>query len=184
MKKWLIIGLFSILAVLQIVVPLSMILKRESVIALGAEFKFKTAPVDPYDAFRGRYVSLRMEQGKVAIPSGLGLKYGQKVYAAIIVDAQGFAMISAVTINKPAGLPYMVAKVRYIFKNEVQLDLPIDRYYMEEKAAPAAEKLYQKHSRRDKKDAFVTVKIKDGFAIVTGLYVGGEKIEEAIKKDS
>jgi hypothetical protein len=53
---------------------------------------------------------------------------------------------------------------------------------MEESAAPLAEKVYREHSRRGKEDAYVTVKIKDGFVVVDGLYVGGKKIEALIKE--
>ena len=56
MKSKLIIGLFLGVSFIQIITPLSMIIKRESVLKNGGQFKFKTAPVDPYDAFRGRYV--------------------------------------------------------------------------------------------------------------------------------
>jgi uncharacterized membrane-anchored protein len=71
--------------------------------------------------------------------------------------------------------------VRYISGDKVYLDLPIDRYYMEEKAAPAAERVYRQHTQRDKQDAYVTVRVKDGFAVIEGLFVGGQKIEDAVR---
>ena len=159
-----------------------MIVKRESTLKEGMPFRFKTAPVDPYDAFRGRYVALRVDAGKVTKTQGVDLKYGQKIYAQVDVDEQGFAKISKITIQKPQGLPYLVAKVAYPSGNEVSLNLPIDRYYMEEKAAPRAEQVYREHSRRDKQDTYVIVKIKDGFAVIEGLYVGGQRIEEVVKQ--
>lgn len=181
MKRPLIIGLFCCLALVQIVTPLSMIAKRESVLKNGEQFKFKTVPVDPYDAFRGRYVALKMEKDRVPIPEGVKLRNGQRVYAHITVDEQGFAEISTVTTSRPQGLPYIQAKVRYVYKNELQLDLPIDRYYMEEKSAPAAEIIYRQHNTRKKQDAYVLVRIKDGFVVIEGLYVGGKRIEEVVK---
>ncbi len=181
MRKELIIGLFSGLILLQIAAPLSMIVKRESVLKNGIPFRFKTAPVDPYDAFRGRYVALRVEANKAIKPQGVDLKHGQKIYALIIVDEQGFANVFQITARKPQGAAYLTAKVSYFSSENVIIDLPIDRYYMEEKSAPLAEKVYREHSRRDKQDAYVIVRIKDGFAVIENLYVGGQRIEEVLK---
>ncbi len=64
----------------------------------------------------------------------------------------------------------------------MRLELPFERYYMEEGAAPKAEDLYRQHNQRNKQDAYLTIKVKDGQSAITGLYVAGEKIEDAIKK--
>ncbi len=183
MREELIIGLFSGLILVQIAAPLSMIVKRESVLKNGVSFRFKTAPVDPYDAFRGRYVALGVEANKAVKPQGIDLRSGQKVYVQIIVDENGYAKMSQVTTQKPKDPAFLTAKVSYLSGNNVFLNLPIDRYYMEEKAAPQAEQIYRKHSRRDKQDAYVVVKIKDGFAVIEGLYVGGQRIEEVLKQE-
>ncbi len=181
MRKELFVGLFSGLILLQIATPLSMIVKRELVLKNGMPFRFKTVPVDPYDAFRGRYVALRVEANKAIKPQGVNLKYGQKVYALISADEQGFAKIFQITTQKPQGATYITAKVSYFSGNEVVVDLPIDRYYMEEKAAPRAEKIYREYNRRDKQDAYVIVRIKDGFVVIESLYVGSQRIEEVLK---
>ncbi len=181
MKNGLIIGLFAGLIVLQIATPVSMIAKRESTLRDGVAFRFKTAPVDPYDAFRGRYVAIRAESNKVSKPDGMNLKHGQKVYAQLTVDEQGFAQVSQIAMQKPKDAHYLIASVTYPTGNDIGLNLPIDRYYMEEKAAPRAEQAYLEHSRRGKQDAYVTVKVKDGFAVIEGLYVGEQRIEDLVK---
>lgn len=184
MKNKILIGAFFCVVLLQIATPLSMIVKRESTLKEGVLFRFKTAPVDPYDAFRGRYVALQVKENRVPQSQvDLKLERGQQVYAQIIVDKDGFAIVSQITTQKPDKGSYLSSQVRYTTGKEVILDLPIDRYYMEEKAAPRAEKIYREHSRQDKKDAYVTVKIKDGFGVVEGLYVGGQKIEDLIKAE-
>lgn len=183
MKNKIIIRLFLCLALAQLIVPLSMIAKREIVLRDGVRFKFKVAPVDPYDAFRGRYVALRVDESSVPQVKEIELKYGQAVYALIIVDAQGFAKLAGATINRPEDKAYICARVAgRPYNNKVNLDLPIDRYYMEERAAPLAEKIYQQHVQRNKQDAYILVRIKDGFAVIESLYVGGQRIEETIKQ--
>ncbi len=182
MKKELVVGLFAGLIVLQVALPVSMIVKRESTLKDGASFRFKTAPVDPYDAFRGRYVAIRAEINKVSKPEGVNLKYRQKVYALLNVDEKGFAQVSKIAMQKPNDSAYMIASVAYPTGNDVALDLPIDRYYMEEKAATRAEQAYREHSRREKQDAYVVVRVKDGFAVIEGLYVGDQRIEDAVRQ--
>jgi len=182
MKNKIIIGLFACVCVFQLAVPLSMITQRESVLKHGREIKFKTAPVDPFDAFRGRYVALGIEGSSVALPKGMVLRNGQTVFAHFVFDENGFAKFSTITACRPEGNSYIKAKSRYQSNNMVFLELPFERYYMEESSAPHAEELYRKHNQRAKQDAYITVKVKDGIAVISGLYVGGKKIEEAIKK--
>lgn len=184
MKKEYITGLFVGLICLQIVLPISMIVKREMTLKNGIPFRFKTAPVDPYDAFRGRYVALRVEVNKVSKPEGADLKYGQKVFAQLAVDENGLAKILGVSLRKPKDSTYLTATVAYPSGNDVTLNLPIDRYYMEEKAAPRAEQVYREHSRRDKQDAYVVVRVMNGFAVVEGLYVGDRRIEDIIRQQN
>jgi len=184
MNKKIIIGLFSCLVLIQIVTPLSMIGKREAVLKNGKQFKFKTAPVDPFDAFRGRYVALRIESDSVPNPGNTKFDHGQKVYAHITKDRQGFATFSTVTTKRPYVADYLITTVRYAYsKDKVFLDMPFDRYYMEEEAAPAAERAYRQHSRRKPKDAYITVRIKSGFAVLEELYVGGKPILEFIQQN-
>jgi len=182
MKNRLMIRLFLCLALIQLVVPLSMIARREFVLRDGAQFKFKVAPVDSYDAFRGRYVALRIDENYVPAIKNEKIKRGQAVFVVINLDAQGFARFSEVTTGRPRRGSYIRANVSNVYNDKIYLDLPIDRYYMEEKSAPLAEKIYQRYSQRDKKDAYVVVRIKDGFVVIESLYVGGQKIEDMVKQ--
>lgn len=184
MKKNLIITLFIIVAAIQIATPFSMILKRESVLKHGQSFKFKVAPVDPFDAFRGRYVAIRIEGDKIPLRGRKDFEYGQKAYALIKTNQDGFSSFVDITKVRPQNEPYMEVILGYTSKENIELEFPIDRYYMEEKAAPKAERLYQQHTRRsnDKRDAYIQIKIKDGFPVIEQLYVGGMRIEDAVKK--
>ena len=175
--------LFSCLALIQIATPVSMIARREMTLRNGRQFRFRTAPVDPYDAFRGRYVALRIENGLVPVADDVKLVRNQKVYAHIKEDEEGFAKIVSVGIERPDGDAYLQARVlsRYARGNKVRLHLPFDRYYMDEKVAPAAETAYRRHSRRGRRDTYVAVRIKSGFTVIEELYVGGKPILEFIQ---
>lgn len=185
MRNPLVVGTFFCLAFIQIITPLSMIARRESVLKNGEQFKFKTAPVDPYDAFRGRYVALQIEGADVPVSGEIRLTAGQRVYALIGTDEEGYATFSAIATRRPAAGPYIQAKVGYSIRKvgdgKVRLDLPMDRYYMEEQAAPEAERIYRQHSQRGKQDAYLLVRVQDGFPVIEALYVGGQRIEDALR---
>ncbi|MBK6341440.1 MAG: GDYXXLXY domain-containing protein [Flavobacteriales bacterium] len=59
--------LFLGIALAQLAVPAWMIAGRERVLSQGEVFKFKTAPIDPRDPFRGEYVRLDFE-AESAVP--------------------------------------------------------------------------------------------------------------------
>ncbi len=181
MHKKIVLGLFFALAVVQLSAPVSMILRQENIFKVGEEFKFRTQPVDPFDAFRGRYVALRLEENQVVNTESTNFKSGQQVFAQIVVGADGFAKLGAGTRSAPVDTAFIKARVSYVNGNKVYLDLPIDRYYMQEFKAPRAEELYRKHSSRQVSDAYVVVKISGGVPVVKALYVAGKPIEDLLK---
>lgn len=61
MTNRMMLGIFIVVCVAQLLAPVSMIYTHETTLASGKMFKFKTAPVDPADVFRGKYVALRFE---------------------------------------------------------------------------------------------------------------------------
>jgi uncharacterized membrane-anchored protein len=183
MKNKLIPGIFFFLCAMQIVVPLSMITQREETLKKGLIFNFKTAAIDPFDAFRGRYVALRIEEDSVPLSQGVRLSVGQEAYASIAVKDDGFAKFASVTLRRPQRGPYILVKIRGTMASHVLLDLPMDRYYMEESAAPVAEKIYREHAGLGKKDAYVVVRVRKGMAVIEELRVGGKRIEEAVKDE-
>jgi len=62
--------LFVALVAAQAVLPLTLIAWNEQALASGTHVTLRTAPVDPVDPFRGRYVTLNYEVS--ALPPGYG----------------------------------------------------------------------------------------------------------------
>lgn len=174
--------LFVCLALIQIGAPLYMIGRREMTLRHGRQYRFLTAPVDPYDAFRGRYVALRIEPNSVVVSGEMRFFPGQKVFALIDEDEKGFAKINGLSAVRPDVDTYLAVRVRYMSGNRAYLKLPFDRYYMTEKKAPAAEIAYLQHSRRDKQDAYITVRVSSGFAVLEELYIGGMPVSDFLAK--
>lgn len=164
MKKPLVIALAVVIAI-QLCTPIYRIANKYDILKSGEVFKFRVNPVDPYDAFRGRYVFLSASQ---AVQGG-----GKGGYGMIAVDAEGFAYIASVTDHKPDTGAYVKSNARSWFS------LPIDRYYMDEKFAPKAEMLAW---RRDPdSDYYVAVRVKNGVLVILGLFIDGVAVEDIIR---
>lgn len=161
MKKTLLSVLFITIFV-QILIPSYMIWGKYDVLKNGEEVKIKVAPIDPYDAFRGRYVSLWYD-------NDLSYEQRQGKYGILEIDEEGFATVKKVEKEQPKGELYLTSQ------NEDYFYIPLDRYYMEEKLAPKAEEMIS-----GEKEAYVTIRIKGDKSVLSGLYIDGKPVEEIL----
>jgi uncharacterized membrane-anchored protein len=175
MKHWRLVVLFLV-ALAQLAVPGSLIWKREQTLRRGSVWKFRTAPVDPVDAFRGRYVALKFEAETHEVPSAPSTDWGGTVFATLRNDPEGFAEIDQVRLTRPSSDDYIVAR-----SNGKRVSLPFDKYWVTERDAPAAEAAYLAQSRRDKRNAFVTVRVFRGDAAMEQLYLDGQPLGEYLR---
>src|ERR1044071_7720133 len=103
MMKNIVIGAFVLMVCAQWAVPLSLIRDANKTIRQGAEYKFKTAPVDPVDPFKGKYITLDYElrnyypldTNEVHFPES------STVYALLEEDSAGFAKIRKLVQEPP-----------------------------------------------------------------------------------
>jgi uncharacterized membrane-anchored protein len=175
MKYWRLIALI-IVAGIQLAVPASLVWKREHTLREGSVWKFRTAPVDPVDAFRGRYVALQFDAETQEISPPADARYRQTVYVTLRQNADGFAEIDRVSVDMPATNDFFEAQL-----TGKTVDLPFDKYWVTERDAPAAETAYRALSRRDRQNAFVTVRILRGDAALEQLYLDGQPLGEYLR---
>jgi hypothetical protein len=175
-------GCFALMAAAQLAVPAWMIVNHEETLRTGELFKFRTMPVDPYDAFRGRYVWLRIEQDSLPVPLGVQWARGQEVFATIETDTNGFSKLGALRATRPDKLPYLMVRINQIYGQTAYVHAPLDRFYMEESLAPAAEKAYREHSRATNRTAYITVRIRDGSSVIENLWIDGRPIHEFVTR--
>ena len=64
----------------------------------------------------------------------------------------------------------------------VHLDIPFSRYYMEETKAPKAERFMWSRELRENTEIWLEVRVLDGKAATTGLFVDGVPIEDMVKE--
>lgn len=179
---------FSLALALAFGVPLAMIHTQTRILEKGTPVKIRTRPVDPYDPFRGRYVQLGFDDSNIPLadPAG-GVERGDTLYAVLAIDEAGYGAIVEARIEEPADGFYIAAKARHASATDVWIDLPFDRYYMNERVAPEAERLYVEANRRalDSGAAepfpdgnYALVRILDGAAAIEAVFLENQRIED------
>lgn len=177
----------------QWAVPVYLVQRGQTTLAQGTQYRFRTAPIDPVDPFRGRYVVLDFEAARLALRNGAdAFEAGRRVYAPIVVGDDGFATLGAPAAAAPASGDYLEVEVQWVNAGEIGLRLPFDRYYMDEHAAPEAERRYWEASRPrgttdaedPRKPAFVTVRVRNGYAVLEELYIDGKPVRELLRASS
>ncbi|HUU08953.1 MAG TPA: GDYXXLXY domain-containing protein [Phycisphaerae bacterium] len=181
-RRAVVLGLFAVLAVAQLAASVGMIARQELVLRHGRVYKFRAAPVDPFDALRGRFVALGFESNTVPKVEGFVVAHGDRVYALVEEDADGFARLTGLVRQRPPDDAAIPVTVNYTYRAEVRLELPFDRYYLEEDIAPEAEAAYRQRAREGNRDAYVTVRVWKGHAVLEELYVGGKPILEFLRE--
>jgi len=153
--------LFVVFAAACVYAPLSIVWKYENTLRHGTLFKFRTAPVDPVDAFRGRYVTLSFADNFLPAEKPATAKDkdsyvpGGIQYVRFAPDAEGFAKPVEISRAPLAGDDVITAENTWWSSVELnrspgwRLQYPFSRYYLPEDIAPMAEKLYLEANRRD-----------------------------------
>lgn len=105
------IVVFAVIVLAQLYIPASMISSQQAVLTNGVAHKLLTAPLDPYDPFRGRYVSLSfaIEETKLfadqfesfSLPDEIGAYQDFVVYVLLAKGEDGFSFVKDVSFEKP-----------------------------------------------------------------------------------
>lgn len=186
-KKKYTILIFILVALAQLYIPGKMILDREDILANGKTYKFRTAPIDPYDPFKGKYIILNYSENTVIVPNA-DWEFNETIYVSLTTDTAGYAKVRSVSKVKPANnIDFVKAKVNYT--NELSINgginlniqYPFDRYYMEESKALDAELAYRKSAVDTSQVACALVKIKGGESVLKDVLIDGISIKEVVK---
>lgn len=176
---------FVLMVVVQLFVPAKMIWEKELVLDKGTEFMFRTAPVDPSDPFRGKYLVLRFEDNLVEVEDISDWQEDEDVYLSLSKDSEGFAIPVAVSKIKPSSSEdFLVAKVDQLNSpNQVMIAYPFDRFYMEESKAYRAELLYRESMEDSSKVTFASVYVRKGNAVLQDILVNGKPLLDLLEEE-
>lgn len=178
--------LFVAVALAQLVFPAWMIWSHERVLREGEVFRFRTAPIDPRDPFRGEYVQLEFEAESGAWASARpdDIQNGeQRAFGLLMTDSAGFARIAALV----AGIPEQGAYLRvnyYIWDNDTvtRIGLPFDRFYLEEGDGAKTEQMlmpqWDEGEMSQPLPAYALVRVLHGRAVIEDLIVGDRSIHD------
>ena len=178
MKPALVTSLFALAVAYQLGVPASVVADRERVLRHGEALKIRTAPVDPYDAFRGRFVALGFENRSLPLAGTNDVRHGAWMYVQFTNDAAGFASPAAVAVEQPEAGPYLRLRAPPHHGGTVSVRLPFDRYYLDEERAPKAESAFRAASSRTNRDAYVVLRVLGGRGVLEDLVVAGRSARE------
>jgi len=177
---------FALLVLLQLWVPVSLVWSREQALTDGKTFIFKTAPVDPTDYLRGKYVTLNFSEQSIVLSGDHTWEQDEKIFVGLTTDAAGFARIKRISNKKPSnGEDYVEARAGYTnyeTPKRLNIEWPFERFYMEESKAPAAEQAYNRAGRDSAATAYALVKVKKGVAVLADVFINGKPIDEFIKE--
>jgi len=183
-KQKILFLIFLLVAAIQIYVPAKMIFEKENILAEGIAYKFKTAPVDPSDPFRGKYIVLRFEENSYSAPITANFEKGQTVFLSLYNDADGFAKIKSAHAQKPSNPDFVKAIVAREYKSEsfqkLRIQWPFDRYYMEESKAYEAELIYRQMQRDGNATGYALVNVIDGEAVLQDVLINEVSIRELV----
>lgn len=179
---------FGLVMVLYLWVPYAMISHQEKIWTEGEVHRFRLAPVDPYDAFRGRYVNLsfgRIQFDKVAQAEDYYPQ--QNIYLSLAKDSLGYSYFSGYSLKPLVEEDYIASKITYTTDAKISVALPenMRRYYMNEELAPLAEKLTSRWALRQnaqKIPIYAEVSCLAGEVQIRELYFGEEVIDTYLRK--
>ena len=180
------ISLFVIMVAAQIFVPSKVIFNQENILKNGTAYRFKLAPVDPNDPFRGKYIMLNFEEDEFRLVDANDWSYNESVFVEIENDENNFMKIKNVSREKPNGaVDFVSAKTGYSWEKEqktLQVNYPFNIFYMEESKAPITEIKFQEIRRDSNTIAWALVKVLDGVAVVEDVLINGESVKNIFEK--
>ncbi|MCH2082654.1 MAG: GDYXXLXY domain-containing protein [Saprospiraceae bacterium] len=169
------LGMFFLLAY-----PTYLIYEQENILASGTLYKFPLAPVDPYDAFRGKYLALSYHFSDINTTENF--KEGDQAFAKVAIDSAGYAYLFDVSHKRPLS-PYLSVIADYQHtKGLITLRVPksIKRYYLNENLASKAElevqRLRSNREEDEEVNAYASIKIHKGHTSLVELFLDGKPI--------
>ncbi len=181
---------FSLVALAQVLVPAKMIFDREEVLESGTAFKFRTAPIDPSDPFRGRYITLNYLDNTQEVRDNGYWADRETLFVTFYKDDNGFARIFSISKEEPSGTKdYLKTTLSLMDPDEMDRDVtlllnyPFQRFYMGEFKAKDAEKAYNRSLQDSSGVTYALVMIKEGEAVLKDVLIGGISIEEIVREE-
>ena len=181
-SKILLLVLFLLLVGVQIYVPAKMVGFNEDIVQNGTRILLEVAPIDPYDPFRGKYITLNFKEDEVMLRGEKDWVSNSKGYLELSRDTLGFWVPYNLhkTKDQLDGKDYIEVEINYAYEDYVGFEFPFNRFYMDESKALAAENLYFESLADTTKKTYAVVYIQDGEAVLQDVQINGESIADLV----
>jgi uncharacterized membrane-anchored protein len=156
-----------VVCLLQWTVPLGLIWQHQATLRTGTVYRFRTAPVDPVDPFRGRYVQLRFEAAQLPSSPLAWPEDGSPLFAPVTTDADGDARLGTPVPQPPEQGDWLPVRLHHRSDTATWVTLPFDRYYLNEHRAPAVERQFRDAGVAAR--AYAEVRVRNGHAVIQAL---------------
>jgi len=188
MNRILRFALFVVVALVQLAMAGGAIVKSELALRTGEAFRFRIQPVDPVDAFRGRYVAIRFAVDHAPVADEAAVRPRKFIFVPIDVDADGYAALGRADVDPPADGAYLRLRAGVVTPDEdgnqqVWVQMPFRRFYLDEDLAPRAERAVW-GGRRGQREASVSVRIRHGVGVLEELYIDDVPIHQWLAENA
>ncbi len=182
------LALFVLVALVQLAVAGGAIVKHELTLRYGEAFRFRIQPVDPVDAFRGRYVAIRFAEDRAPVAEDLDIGSGERVFVPIEVGVDGFARLGQADVEPPSSGAYLHLRAGIIAPDEdgtrhVWVSMPLQRFYMDEDLVAETERAVWGGSG-GRRQASVSVRVRDGIGVIEELYIDDVPVHEWLAENA
>ena len=186
MIKKLIFTLLVIGLAAQLLVPAKLIFDSEKTNSAGTIFKFKVGPVDPYDPFRGKYITLTFMDNSVIRDTLEKFTYSESAFVLVEADSTGMAQVKSIshsTFPEPYYFEATVSSASVAYSDNFQtirVEFPFNKFFLEETIAPGAETVYRE-TRNDTVPAYALVSILEGKAVLRDVIIRDSSIADVVR---
>lgn len=122
---------------------------------------------------------------KLPAPAGMPDAKVVMMWATLVAGDDGLSRIESLSLEPVSGPTLIrlkgVKPWRGEARDEALLTWPFDRFYLNERLAPGADKLVAGR-RRDGKQTVAEVRLLDGQAVLTDILLDGVSIRELVKQ--
>jgi len=178
---------FAAAVIAQWAVPLAGVRAHERTLAEGVPVRLRCAAPDPYDLLRGRFLAVRLQPDRVPrmeSAEGVNIQRGQPLYLLIEEGEDGVHQVTDAVLEKPAdGTLFIAARAGWggwSGSQNIGIEWPVDRFYLNEKLAPEADQWYAGTVRAED-GVIAELRVRGGRVVIEDLTYQGTPFREILR---
>jgi len=109
----------------------SFILYNQWPLITGKNVVLATEPVDPFDPFRGQYMTINYEISRINLNDIQEVEKGDSVYVLLKEDEQGIWRYKDFSLSKPSKEYFIKGKVERIYGDTARVKYGIEQFFFE-----------------------------------------------------